>query len=323
MIIEPLPVQFAVVREDPRIEERIARERKSRRALLIGSGGCTALHLRAALPELQIQLIDPNPAQLRHVDAKLRALAAADGSAASLAAFNVDATDEAGLSECGNFERLFRLLRDSLDRFVIPADERQSRLQTPGSNWDDVFGHRYWLAAFASVFHEDLLVAMFGPDAVQHAERGSYPRYFCSRIQRGLQADDRHQNPWLHHVLLGQYLPDAACWPPFLQAKHEDFTAFRTHECPLLDLPSFEDFDFVQLSNVMDWMDEASCVDLARRLVAELRPGATILWRQLNNNRDLAGHFAPAFAFDAERDARLTEQERSLFYNQVRCGIRQ
>jgi len=78
----------------------------------------------------------------------------------------------------------------------------------------------------------------------------------------------------------------------------------------------------VQLSNVMDWMDQPSCRRLAERLRDELRPGAAILWRQLNNSRDLVGHFAPDFAFDAARDASLTAAERSLFYNRVHLGVR-
>ena len=109
----------------------------------------------------------------------------------------------------------------------------------------------------------------------------------------------------------------------FLQAQHSDFGPFTTHQCPLLELPTFAGFDFVQLSNVMDWMDEPSCRQLARRLATELQPGAAILWRQLNNSRTLTGYFAPAFAFDALRDTELTHNERSLFYNQVHCGIRQ
>jgi len=320
--IEAPPVQFAVVREDPRIEELVIREQGSRNALLIASGGCTALHLRAVLPDLQIELIDPNLAQLALVDRKLEALRGLDVEAAHASPFNIGRGNADGLHECGNFERLFRLLRDALDSFVVDAEERLRRFQSD-SDWQDVTQHKYWPAAFASAFTDDLLIAMFGPDAVQHAVRGSYPSYFRQQLERGLQADDRAANPWLHHVLLGHYLEQPMAWPPYLREHHTDFGAFPTHQCPLLEMGSFATFDFAQISNVMDWMDEPSCRALAQRLCKELRPGAVVLWRQLNNSRDLTEYFAPHFAFSPERDAALTKGERSLFYNQVRCGIRQ
>jgi S-adenosylmethionine-diacylglycerol 3-amino-3-carboxypropyl transferase len=316
-IVEHLALQFAAVREDPCIEERVLREGAHRRVLLVGSAGCTALYLHAVMPELEIELVDPNPAQLAHVALKQRAL----GSFAP-ARFNVGTADPQGLHECGNFERLFRLFRDALDRFVISADERRRRFEDEGSDWQDVVEHRYWSAAFSTVFSDELLVAMFGPDAVQHARPHSYPSYFRQRIELGLRDPERNRNPWLHHVLLGHYREADGAWPPYLQKRVAILQPFVTHGCALLEVDSFAPYDFVQLSNVMDWMAPDDCAALATRLSAELAPGARILWRQLNNNRDLTGHFAPAFAFDTERDASLTADERSLFYNRVHCGVR-
>ena len=87
-------------------------------------------------------------------------------------------------------------------------------------------------------------------------------------------------------------------------------------------MPSFAPFDFVSLSNVLDWMDDHTCRTLLQRLATELRPGSTILWRQLNDPRHLLGHCTPAFAFDPELDAALTRRERALFYDQVHAGTK-
>lgn len=314
----PTRLQFAVVREDPRIEQELIAERRPQHALLIASGGCTALHLRRQFPELAITLVEMNPAQLAHVQRKLDALAAP----LAPARWNVGTDDPTALHECGNFERLFRLFRTVLDLFVLPADERARRCADPHANWDDVVQHPYWPVAFATAFGDEMLLAMFGPNAIQHAERGSYPAYFRRRIEAGLAADDRTHNPWLHHVLLGHYLPDAKAWPPFLQQPPRDLQPFPTIAQSLLDVPSFAPFDFVSLSNVLDWMDDAACRTLLQRLGTELRPGSTILWRQLNDPRHLIGHCAPAFAFDPGRDELLTRRERALFYDQVHAGTK-
>jgi S-adenosylmethionine-diacylglycerol 3-amino-3-carboxypropyl transferase len=309
-------LQFAVVREDPRLEAAIVRELRAKRVLLVASGGCTALHLRAAVPDADIVLVEPNPAQVAHVTAKLHALANF-----TPAAFNVGTGDATGLHECGNFERLFRVFRAVLDEFVVTAAERHARCADPRADWRDVVAHRYWPVAFTTAFAEELLLAMFGPAAVQHAVRGSYPGYFQRRLETGLAAADRATNPWLHHVLLGHYLDDRAAWPPFLQQPPRDLRMFPVLPHDLLAVKSFTDFDFVHLSNVLDWMDDAACRALADRLAGELRPGAAISWRQLNDPRPLLGYFAPAFAFGAARDRELTTSERALFYDQVHLGV--
>lgn len=309
------PLQFAAVREDPRIEELLLRERRARHALLVGSGGCTALHLRSRLPDLRLTLVEPNPAQVAHLERKLAALARPDP-----AEFNVGNDHPDGLHECGNFERLFRLFRAVLDLFVLPAAARRARIREPGAQWRDVTAHPYWPVAFATAFDDALLTTMFGPDAVQHAAAGSYPEYFRRRIEVGLTAGDRAQNPWLHHVLLGHYLEERAAWPPFLREPPRDLRPFDVLTATLLEVESFAPFDFVDLSNVPDWMDETSCRELAGRLCGELGRGARILWRQLNDPRDLVGHFSSAFEFSPERDAELTTQERSLFYDAVHIG---
>lgn len=305
-------LQFAVVREDPRVEERVVRELAARRVLIVGSGGCTALHLRARFPGLEVTLVEPNPAQLEHLDAKLRALAASEP-----ARFGVGDADPAALHECGAFEHVFRLLRTVLDLFVVTAGERRRRCADPRGTWDDVVAHPYWPVAFATAFSDDVLVATFGPAAVQHAPPRSYPAYFQRRIEAGLRADDRAVNPWLHHVLLGHYLEDPAAWPPFLREPPRDLASFPALATDLLGVSDFAPYDLVGLSNVPDWMDDDAFAELAARLARELRPGAGVLWRQLNDPRDLVARFPDAFDVDARRDAELTAADRSLFYDQV------
>src|SRR4051794_23840762 len=70
-----LPIAFAQVREDPRIDKFIVeRAGEGARVCMIASGGCTAAVL-AALPNVGvIHIVDPNPAQLGLTRLKLRLL---------------------------------------------------------------------------------------------------------------------------------------------------------------------------------------------------------------------------------------------------------
>lgn len=312
-------LQFAVVREDACLDADIAADRSCRSALIVASGGCTALALAARVPELAITVVDPNEAQLAHLREKAAALA----GATDLARFGVEDDSSSCLHERGNFERLFRLLRDMLDGFVIAADERRRRFEE-GDAWDDVFAQPYWPRCFEVIFSDALLTTMFGPAATQHATPGSYPRYFQARIEDALRREDRGTNPYLHHILLGHYLGPEEAWPEYLRLRDalpKDFAPAEI-QGTLLDVPDFGRFDFVQISNVMDWMDDASCRSLADRLCAELRSGAALLWRQLNDPRDLRALFSAAFDFDERVDADLTARDRSAFYDQIHLGLR-
>lgn len=317
------PLQFAVVREDPRLESDLVHERRPRRVLLVASGGCTALHLRARFPQLALTLVDSNPAQLAHVQHKLDALACdTRRPAAAPALWNIGEPDPEGLHERGNFERLFRLFRGMLDLFVLPAEQRRQLCSDPTADCHALLEHRYWRAAFSCTFGDEVLQAMFGPAATQHAPHGSYPDYFRRRLEAGLAAPDRTTNPWLHHVLLGHYLTDPHAWPPFLREPPRELRPFEVIAGDLAAVPSFAPFDLVSLSNVLDWTDDAGCRALARRLGDELCSGAAVLWRQLNDPRPLAALFAPRIVCDPARDAQLPARERSLFYDQVHLGLR-
>lgn len=177
-------LQFAVVREDPRVEldALAASVAPTPRVLLIGSAGCTALALHQERPDAKLTLLDPNPAQHAHVEQKVRALV--DG--APLATFNVGDDDPDGLSERGNFEALFRQLRGFLHEFVAPRAVIDAAAQGDSASFAKLVGSPYWPVAFELFFSDALLVAMFGPAAVQHAVPRSYPAY--NRVLTGVKA---------------------------------------------------------------------------------------------------------------------------------------
>jgi S-adenosylmethionine-diacylglycerol 3-amino-3-carboxypropyl transferase len=79
------------------------------------------------------------------------------------------------------------------------------------------------------------------------------------------------------------------------------------------------EYDFVHLSNILDWLssDEArSTLDLAH---AALRPGGWTLVRQLNSTLDIRS-LGAGFAWHDEEAARLHASDRSYFYRDLHLG---
>jgi len=288
-------LKFAVVREDFELELALCRANSAQRVLTVASGGCSALALKHFLPSLDVHAFDLNPDQLAHSQRKAQR------------------TGE-DLSQGGEFEKLFRVLRHALIEFVMPLaelerffseaqDERGALL----SKWR---ASPYWAAAFELTFTESLLHAMFGPDATRHAEGGSYPRYFQRVFERGLARDDAAKNPYLQHVLLQRYLDPA----PFLAAGPKLDVIWHLASLPAV--PDLQTFDVVSTSNIFDWSDEALVAQWAEAL-RSLKPGSLVVWRQLNNRRDWRPAFAPQFEEDLALSSEWTARERALFYERV------
>lgn len=312
-------VKFAVVREDPTLEIELIQRFGASAALLVASGGCTALELKHRFPTMEIVAFDINAAQLEHVRHKMAAVAAGDGPL-----LNVDSPDPRALNQRGQFERLFRVLRFSLLEFVAPLDQLEAyfdprttptaRLQLAQS-W---LNNPYWSACFHNVFHDALLHAMFGPDATQHAHPGSYPGYFSAVIGRGLIDPNGARNPFLQHILLGRYLVADA--PSYVHAR--GWLDIELTKGGLTEMEDIGRFDMIQLSNIFDWASDGLVASWADHLVRHAKRGATILIRQLNNTRPVRRFFEPHFMFDDALGQELLQRDRSLFYNRIEVGRR-
>lgn len=289
--------QFAVVREDPEVEAALLGDADA--ALVVASGGCTALTLARRRPDVAVTAFDINPAQIAHCREK---------------AEETDAGRLAALNQRGAFEGLFRVLRGVITEFVAPEDELEAFFVGAiglAARWR---AHRYWPTAFALAFSDALLHTMFGPAATQHAAPGSYPAYFQRAFERGLARDDAPRNPFLQHVFLQRHVE-----APAYLGRHGD-VAWLLGD--LLAVPALDRFGLVSLSNVFDWSADDLVGRWAAHLARAMRPGGVVVMRQLNNRRDLRRFFAPAFTFDDALGADLLARDRSLFYERIEVARR-
>ena len=305
------PVQFAVVREDPWLDRQVVAQFGAKRLLLIASGGCTALSLAAYDPSLEMTLLDPNPAQLGLVQQKVAALSLTQEERNTR--FNIENVRPNGLSECGNFESLFRSLRHFLYDLVMPYEEMK-RVCRAERAVKDLITSPYWSVAFEMFFCDELLRTMFGGDALQYAKKGTYPQYFQSVFERGLQRADLPENPFMHHLLLGHYLSDYT--PDFLRSPAPK-RPFKQIEGFIDEQVNLAEYDFIGLSNIMDWMKPEDRDALRRKIQDETTIGTVIMWRQLNNEQPLMDDLLSTFVCDPSLNDRLLLQDRSLFYNRV------
>lgn len=310
------PLQFSVVREDPEIELSLFREINFEKPIIVGSGGCTILAMASEFPKLPITIIEPNPAQIKLIKEKIKKIKTSSATA-RLKLFGVGLKNPGCLIEKGNFESLFRSLREFIFEFI--ADEKKILgLLKNGTEkkWNEVFIHPYWPVAFDLFFNNSILRAMFGPAAIQHAPSESYSRYFQEIIEKGLLRSDRATNYFLYHIFVGHYPKEKKGWPSYL-VKPPKSISLKVFQCMAQDVPSYSDYDFVGLSNIFDWSSEKEIKAMASKLDHELSPNAIVLYRQLNNSKNFRSFFGSNFQWLSKEATSLHQKDRSLFYSSI------
>lgn len=356
------PIQFSVMREDPRLEERLLdRIPGDKRFFGITGAGCTLLAL-APRPDLQ-QVVgcDADPRQTSW--ARFRLAAARSLSRKDFCRVTGISQIEASVRESllnkvtqalapedrafvkeerafllsgafddGTFERLFALWRNFLEKFVVSRDEIQRFFDGDATVAEGITGADLWPVSFELTFHQRLLLAIFGPDAIQHAPPGSYPRYFQARFEWALRQPDAAKNPYLSHVLRGRYgaLDHDEGLPDYLVSRRYErlpetvgkvtchtgrvSEALAAHPGP---------YHLVMLSNILDWTSEAETEAMSQPVLDALAPGGYLLIRQLNNVRPLPRAWVTTLDFDPAVERELSAADRSFFYSAVRVGRKQ
>ncbi len=311
-------VKFAVVREDPDIEALIIKKFNCRNALLIASGGCVALSLKNMFDNLDITLFDLNTNQIDLIKSKVSKLKIADKDLTN-SVFNIGSDSCKSLNGCGEFESLFRGFRNFIFEFI--ASEEKVKTIFLGTELlakeiiDEIVANKYWPVAFDLYFSNSLLIAMFGQDAIQHAEPNSYPSYFKNVLENGLIRPGFQNNYFLQHIFLGYYLDNKESLPYYLAFSGSDYS-FNYINDNLLNIKGIEKYDLISLSNIFDWTDEEQTIYCLRYLSENMKKGAHIIFRQLNNSKDYTSSLTKFMANkDLERE--LLVRDRSLFYNKI------
>ena len=321
-MIKDNPIQFAVTREDPNIEKCIIDQNQLSNILCIGSGGDTPISLKLFFGnKIKIQVLDFNPSQINLIKKKTQILSTTDNDTKKNT-FNVENSLANGICQDGNFESLFRLFRKFIYEFCLDYRELKkffkNKIQNKSQFLDSLFTSKYWPIAFELFFSDSLLQAMFGKDATQYAEKGSYPDYFRKVIEYGLKREDANSNYFLHHILLGHYIDSLDSLPDFLSKDTQgvDFD-FKYFEGVIEQYDHLNQHDFIQLSNIFDWMSPEITDKVLSKLTSEMKPGAFLLIRKLNNQTDLKSKLRTNFIFHEGLENKLLSKDRSLFYSEL------
>lgn len=320
-----LPVAFAQVREDPRIDlELCSTLEAGATVVMIASGGDTAICLsRLALGRLLV--VDMNASQLALTRCKWQLAR--------------QASQEEAMAWLGHLPMDGRVakIRDTLEQLGLPSHVL-GPLHWVGQVGADFVGRyeqlfaalRVALAshpleeAFAQVMSLENLVALFGRLATQNP-RHSFAGHFAGRTRLAMSRPDSGNNPFLSQILSGTFPPDHY-WD-WLSPKGWGAPMVRL-ECfhgpmlaALLGLPEAS-ADLVHLSNVLDWLSAQEACELLQAARRALKVGGRVIVRQLNSSLDIP-RLPVSLSWDLAAGVALEARDRSFFYPHLHLGTRQ
>jgi S-adenosylmethionine-diacylglycerol 3-amino-3-carboxypropyl transferase len=349
-----LPLAFAQVREDPRLDLQLAEALPSGSiVVMIASGGETAACL-AFTGVRRLYLVDMNPAQLALTRLKLRLacgspaveslrllghlpLPADDRKRMLLAHLDalgleanvfgpMDWVAEVGPDHAGRYEIVFARLaralaphRTVLRRLLELSDAKeQSKTLSAEGKFAEALEE-----AFDRVMSLPNLVRLFGTEATRNPER-PFSRHFVERTGNVLGRLPANSNPFLWQMFTGRFPTDHPYdWLLSKRASRRNhdqeqvFVQGRMRE--VLDGMPPGSCHMVHLSNILDWLRPEDALATLQSAWRALKSGGTTILRQLNSCLDLAG-LPSGFQWDVAHAKRLLQHDRSFFYRAIHVG---
>ena len=127
-------------------------------------------------------------------------------------------------------------------------------------------------------------------------------------------------NPYLWQMLQGRFPAEVAYpWLSLPSPRHTPKAVWTMADMAEALQGQTESYDFIHLSNILDWLAPEAARSILEHTWQGLRPGGQTLIRQLNSNLDLPA-LGGRFAWQHEPAAALLERDRSFFYRRLHLG---
>ncbi|MDO4793498.1 MAG: DUF3419 family protein [Filifactor alocis] len=340
-------IRYSNCWEDSRILAKALKIGRGQRGLSIASGGDNTLALLLEDPS-EILAFDINPTQIFCTELKMRAIEALDYEEAlaflgvkeggkrlqtlerlkgslseeALAYFRSNADIvEGGLIHAGKFERYFQLFR----RRIAPLFCRSRRLREFCDLDCPKRQREFYDRHIDNLRFRSMFGIYFGVRVMGRLGRDkSFYRYveekegvaqdIKRRFEYGISSTRNRTNPYLSYILKGNFGEEAL--PVYLRKHNYELIRSRLDRITLLhgglaEVDSSLRFDFFNLSDIFEYVDEETFLIEADRLSRMCAKGARIAYWNMQNKR----YFPEGdFVLEKELSDELFRENQSFFY---------
>ena len=230
--------------------------------------------------------------------------------------------NEVGLDYAGRYEAVFREITNSIAASSADVLELL-QLGSPTAQVRWLYSHPDFDASlrdsFDQVLRIDNLVALFGATATQNPIM-DFSSHFFQRTMYALQYFNARSNHFLWQVLAtsAPSKPVAQWLSQPMQQISVDLSYAPEMVQTYLEKVDVK-FDYIHLSNVIDWLSVEEAQSLLELAWSRLKPKGYTLVRQLNSNLPIR-LLGDCFSWLNEESDELHREDLSYFYRGVHCG---
>jgi len=347
---------FAQVREDPALEIEALRLGSAETAVVVSSGGCTALSLLSRSAG-QVIGVDLNRSQNHLVELKVAAVRALDRDGAVGFLGGSPATTRsrwesfltlqpllsrgarrywerhadwirAGVIRCGVSERFIRTVLTAVRAAVWPRARVDAllacrTLEEQRAFFSGRWNTRRWRWLFSLLLNRFVFRRTYDPAFYTFATE-SFPQHFRRLAERTLTEIPVRSNYFLHQMLTECY-PCAEVAPPYLTPAGHAALRDAHRRLQLVDgaveellrrTPDRSVHAFA-LSNICEWLAPDAVGRLFSEVVRTAVPGARVIFRNFVGATEVPTGLRHRLLEDVERGTSLTLQDRSVFASRV------
>lgn len=234
----------------------------------------------------------------------------------------------AGHGGAGKFERYFGLFRSRILPLVHARRKVTSLLEQRSPEARAAFYRNSWNTwrwrALFRVFFSRFVMGRLGRDPrfFKYVE-GSVAGRILERTRHALESLDPSANPYLHWILTGTH---GAALPVALREDHYELIRRRLDRLVVFQgsieqyLTAHREvrFDGFNLSDIFEYMSEASMADLYGALLRASNPGARLVYWNMLAPRSCPEIFASQVVSHGEQAAALLLRDQAWFYSALR-----
>ncbi len=230
----------------------------------------------------------------------------------------------------GKFEKYFKFFRTKVLPFIHTKKTVNRLLEDKTEAeqeqfYEDKWNNFQWKGLF-KLFFSRKVMGKYGRDkAFMNEVEGSVSTFVLDKTIEHLKSDKAQDNYFLHFILKGNFgeeLPHYVRPENFavIRERLDRLQVFKGYAQDAFDTGI--DFDYLNLSNIFEYMDDATFEEVAQNIAENTQKGAKIAYWNLMVTRSLA-----TFSDDFEANTLLSEElstiDKGFFYQKFLLDSRQ
>ncbi|NGF57295.1 DUF3419 family protein [Parapedobacter sp. SGR-10] len=231
---------------------------------------------------------------------------------------------EKGIIHQGKFERYFQLFARRVLPFIHSRSDVAALLAPKDEPAQRAYYHRHWNTwrwrLFFKIFFSRSVMGWLGRDPQFLKEVGiTVGEYIFKKAKRHLQKVQAQQNLFLRYSLTGNF---GDLLPHYLQPGNFEKIKANIDKLHIRQgyvesvVDEFGHFDYMNLSNIFEYMDKLIFKQTAEKLIASLSPNGRMAYWNLMVPRRISGIFPWQMTYERDLSQTLTREDNGFFYNQ-------